>query len=76
LFIQETLSSRLSGSPKPALPAKGTAMRSYVPIQVWGLLRELGVGEKNFQVRTVRASEDVVANWSCLVFERWQPMEL
>lgn len=50
LFIQETLSSRLSGSPKPALPAKGTAMRSYVPIQVWGLLRELGIGEKNFQV--------------------------
>ncbi|KAJ9102521.1 hypothetical protein QFC21_002922 [Naganishia friedmannii] len=49
LFIQETLSSRLSGSPKPALPAKGTATRKYVPIQVWGLLRELGVGEKNFQ---------------------------
>lgn len=52
LFIQETLSSRLSGSPKPALPANGTALRSYVPIQVWGLLRELGVGEKNFQVCT------------------------
>lgn len=50
LFIQETLSSRLSGSPKPALPAKGTATRKYVPIQVWGLLRELGVGEKNFQM--------------------------
>jgi hypothetical protein len=55
LFIQETLSSRLSGSPKPALPAKGTATRKYVPIQVWGLLRELGVGEKNFQVSRWRS---------------------
>jgi hypothetical protein len=75
LFIQETLSSRLSGSPKPALPAKGTALRSYVPIQVWGLLRELGVGEKNFQVcETLLATLTLHADYrSFLLASRWQP---
>lgn len=60
LFLQETLSSRLSGSPKPALPAKGTALRTYVPVQVWGLLRELGIGEKNFQVRLMACGQYLV----------------